>query len=989
MTTQPPLEPILEPLPRRHRVLLPPDPTEEELARNWTLSQSDRIEVFRCRGDGNRLRFALQLCMLRQYGRFLVEYETVPVRIANHLGRQLDLPPILFVEPPQREATDIEQEGRIRRYLGFVPFSSEMRARLEEWIYTQVIERGPSTFELLIATEDLLLSWKVVLPARSTVERIIASVSSRAQEQMFHRIAEGLPLTIRSTIDELLEVPKEDRRSKLFELKAYPPEPTPAAILTHIERYHLLDSFNLTEVDFAGLNSHLIQFLAQIGRHYDVSELKRFASAKRYAIVTCFLWEAQKTVLDHIVAMNDQFLTGMSRRARNAFERRQQEARRQAKKSLDVVLRAVEILLDPDRRPETVVLELFLELNQVHLRQALSSCRMFQQMEEQGYLNELQTRHSHLKRYLPAFLDLPFRAESGMGALLEALDLARKLKTGQIKELPPHTPTQFISTTWRVALVQNNGQINPSVWEIGLAFALRDALRSGDLYLPASRHHVSFWNLVYDQARWSREREQAYRELHLPIQADHALERLQKEFGQVAESVDRGLPDNPFATIRDGKLKLSRRDALEIPDRVRQLRRTIETHLPRVRIEDLLLEVDSWCHFTREFRPLGGYTSRSENLYATLLAALVAHGTNLGIATMGQSAEGITVDMLQHVSRWFLRTETLKAANKVLVNYHASLELSSVWGDGTASSSDGQRFGIQASSLLASFYPRYFGYYDRAVTVYTHTSDQYSVFASRVISCLLREAIYVLDGLLKNDTILNPREHYTDTHGYTEHLFGLCYLLGYSFMPRLKDLPDQQLYTIGRTSYRRLDPLFHGNIDTALIQQQWDQLVRVAASLKNQTAPAHVVLQRLSRNAPSDRLARALTALGRVVKTIYILRYIHDPAIRQRVQLQLNRGELRHDLAKRLFFANQGIFRTGDYEEIMNKVSALSLLSNAVLVWNTVKIAEIVKTLQASGSSVLPEDLGRISPLVPGHVIPNGTYHFDRSGKLIQGGNIA
>jgi TnpA family transposase len=68
----------------------------------------------------------------------------------------------------------------------------------------------------------------------------------------------------------------------------------------------------------------------------------------------------------------------------------------------------------------------------------------------------------------------------------------------------------------------------------------------------------------------------------------------------------------------------------------------------------------------------------------------------------------------------------------------------------------------------------------------------------------------VLDGLLENDTILRPREHYTDTHGFTEQLFGLCLLLGYSFMPRLRDLANQQLYKVDRTlPLGRLQPLFH------------------------------------------------------------------------------------------------------------------------------------------------------------------------------------
>jgi TnpA family transposase len=99
----------------------------------------------------------------------------------------------------------------------------------------------------------------------------------------------------------------------------------------------------------------------------------------------------------------------------------------------------------------------------------------------------------------------------------------------------------------------------------------------------------------------------------------------------------------------------------------------------------------------------------------------------------------------------------------------------------------------------------------------------------------------------------------------------------------------------------------------------------------------------------------------------------------RRFQLQLNRGEARRSLARWLFFANRGEFRTGDYEEIMNKASCLSLLSNAVLVWNTLAITKIVTLLQGAGVAIADEDLAQISPLMQQHVIPNGTYHFAHS----------
>jgi hypothetical protein len=153
-----------------------------------------------------------------------------------------------------------------------------------------------------------------------------------------------------------------------------------------------------------------------------------------------------------------------------------------------------------------------------------------------------------------------------------------------------------------------------------------------------------------------------------------------------------------------------------------------------------------------------------------------------------------------------------------------------------------------------------------------------------------------------------------------------------------------------------------GTVDVALI--------RIAASLRNRTAPAHIVLTRLASSVPSDRLAKALTALGQALRTLYLLRYVHEEPLHARMQLQINRGEGRHQLARRLFFANQEAFQTGDYEEIMNKATCLSLLSNAVLVWNTMHMMRIIRQLRASGETMTTEELARISPLAFSHVIP-------------------
>ena len=411
------------------------------------------------------------------------------------------------------------------------------------------------------------------------------------------------------------------------------------------------------------------------------------------------------------------------------------------------------------------------------LRAAVETCDERQRLEERGEIDALRARYPGLRRYFPAFFALPFDGEPGSEAILAGLDVVRQLDAGTRTTVPPQTSTAFVPSKFQAALHQGDGTIDRRTWELGLAVAVRDGLRAGDVFLPASRRHTSFAHLIYAPSRWTQERDTAYTELQLPQAPDDFLTRLTTTFHETAQQAAQGLAENACATLRAGRLHLKRREALELPPRLTQLRRTIEGALPLVRIEDLLMQVDHWCAFTQAFRRPGERMPRIPNFTKTLLATLIAHGTNLGIAAMAHSVDDITTDMLQDMSQWCLREDTLQAANACVVDFHHRLPFSTVWGDGTITSSDGQRFGLQASSLLGSLYPRYFGYYDQALTVSTHIADQHSVFHTQVIACSVREAIYVLDGLLRNDTVLRPKEHFVDQHGFTDQLFGLCHLL--------------------------------------------------------------------------------------------------------------------------------------------------------------------------------------------------------------------
>ena len=917
-------------------------------------------------------------------GRFADDPERIPHEAIVHLAGQIGIHPPVRLAVLPRQATDSAIRHRVRAYLGFVPFSADAEARLTASLAELALD-GLGSVALVERAEAFLLMARVVLPARAALERLVASQNRQALEALFTRIAARFSASVRAAFDRLLGNAGDsdgdteaDGRATVGKFRTPPASSMGRFTRTAGERLEEINGLLRDLPDLGDISHRVLRQLAELCRRYDGHALRRFPAAKRYSLLACFLLDRRQGLLDDMVQAHDNHMTSLMRRARHAAEADARQLRQAAEAGLVTLIDTGEAVLAGDR--EESVAGLRERIGTDRLVDAVMACRAVAANDARGVVDAVIARYPDLRKSLPAFWSLPFVSDTGRDDLLVALDVVRRLDRGTIKALPDDVPTDFVPAGWQKALRDDRGQLRRSLWETALAVAVRDALRSGDLYLPHSRQHAGFWSLVLNEQLWANSRAACYADLGLSDRPAEHLAQLAREIGSAATALAEGLAANSFARIDQGELSLRRPDALAVTAELRSLRRLIESRMTWIRLEDVLLDVDRRCGFTRAFRPLAGYEPRGTDTYRTLLATLIAHGTNLGLTAMGSSVEGLMASDLQHASRWLVRDATLKAANAQIIEHLHRLPFAAVWGDGRLSSSDGQRFAAPPGTLIGAYHPRHFGYYDRAVSVYSHLSDRLGVYGTLVISCAPREATYVLTGILDNDTSIDPEMHTTDTHGFTEALWGLCHLLGIDFMPRLKDLADQRLWRINNCQVPdTLASLFAGNADAAAITEQWDQLVRIASSLKARTAPAHVVLQRLTSSGPSDRVAKALTALGRLVKTRNILRYLHDEPLRLRIQTQLNRGEARHGLARWLFFADQGEFRTSDLEMIMNKASCLSLLSNAVVLWNTLQIERIVTELRAGGTTIRDEDLVHVWPLQRRHITPNGVYFANRT----------
>ena len=960
---------------RYHPISLPSDFSDEEMARDWTLSQEDITEIGKYQ-NRFRLFVAIQLCAIRLYGRFLSDIHDLSPRIYNYLNTQLSLPPSMTVDVPSRKATITVHRANLLDYLEFQKFDSVTQQKLQIWLELKV-DQGFLPNELFQQTEKYLLTRRILLPGPSVLERLIIHVCSRVHTQIFSSIYQQLNPDLRSAIDHLLTVSQGEARSYFSQLKAYPPAATITSLKVYLARYQAVLETGIDDWKPSVLQPAFIDYLFKLARRYSATDLKRFNEHKRYAMMSCFLLETRKVLLDHLVKMHDQYIIDIARQSKNSYEKKHREYRKRQKKAIDIVLDTADVLLDwPDNRSMNNN-EFFEQVDKQKLIESRKDLRAFKRLVERGLGDFLLARYPSLRKYFAQFIHLPFAVSQGNEGLMQAIEIVRKLDGGELKKLPFDAPTAFVPKELRCALFDKEENLNRNAWETGLALAIKDALRSGDLYLPQSKHHVSFWDLTLSDTRWQDIRDESYTQLNQPLPSK-AKVVLTEQFHQATDKAKERFSADNFATIEEGRLKLKRDDKAALPDSVTKVQKVIDASLPLIRIEQLLMEVDKLTKFSRHFTPIANRQSRPPHFYRTLMAAIISQATNLGIVSMSASVKDITVDMLRRVLDDFVREETLTAASGEIVNQHHQLPLSAVHGSGEVSSSDAQRFRIRASSLLASYYPRYYGYYEKAIGIYTHVSDQYSVFSTKIISCSPREALYVLDGLLENNTILKIREHTTDTHGYTEIIFALCHLLGFYFMPRIRDLKDQQLYRVDRNlDLGVFTPLLNKTADLDIVIEQWEAMIRVALSLKKRTAPAHVIVQRLTNSFPSDRLRKAFTNLGRIIKTQYILRYLTDEQLRRTVQRQLNKGEYRHKLPRRIFFADQGEFTTGDYEEIMNKASCLSLVSNAILYWNTKKIDSIIENLRQQGEDIDSQALPHISLLPFKHVIPNGAYFIE------------
>lgn len=855
-----------------------------------------------------------------------------------------------------------------------VPTRGETLKELEQFLLDRAMEHDSPSL-LFHQAAEFLISARVVRPGVVTLMEMVATARVGAGALTSEKVDHLLTRPMRADLDRLLVHDPEIGATRLAWLTTPAVEATPTSIKLAIDKLVYLRALDAHLLDLSMLPRERRRFLATLGRRSTVQGLDR-RGERRFPILLAVVAQSAVDQLDEVIALFDQAVSGRESHAKaKTDEALAERAKRGEARQLlmDVIL---PILVDPGVPDERVGGMLRERIGMDKLRE-VAAVRWKPLPRDHGRLAALEASYTYLRKFTPRVLaTIDFQGGPGTADLMDAVAILKELNRTGGRKVPAGAPTSFVSARYAdyLAKARKSGDDTAfrHYWELCTVLALRDGLRSGNVFVPGSRRYADPGTYLYTHEQWESKRAEFCKLVRKPADATDAIEQVKEEFHQALEDLEETLANaspNDVGAVRldeAGRLVIPPLSAENIPAEAKELREELSGMLPFVPIASLLIELDARTKFLDCFIHAGGRKSKlSVEQKRNILAMLIAGATNLGLTRMSEAC-GVSYDTLAWTQEWYVREETLREANTVLVNHHYKLELAGKFGGGTMSSSDGQRFPVRGKSLTAREMNIHGG---RVLSTYTHVSDQWSTYGTKQIVPTTREGHYTLDEMLGNATDLPIHEHATDTHGATLVNFGLFDLVGKVLTPRMRDLGRITMLRVDTPAatsalYPHAGPLLADRWNEDLICQCYPDLLRLGGSLKFGEATASLIVGKWSAASRQNTLAAALKEWGRMRRTIHAARYLSDPVYRRKISRQLNKGESLHALRRDLHYAQQGTIVRPHLQDQTEQAWCLTILTNAVITWTTEYYGMAIKELRAQGREV-PDEL--LSFIAPGH----------------------
>ena len=978
---------VLSPSQRLKLDGLPVDPDDRLLARHHTLAEEELAVARKRRGRSNRLGFAVLLALLRFPGRPLRSDERAPEKVVRYVASQVgEDPGAMDAYPAGRDATRREHLSEIYENFGFRPFGGAARGELLGWLsgVAAMTDSGAALVEALL---EEMRRRRIVAPALYAVEGVAWEARRDSRERTSSALVGGLSDGQILGLDSLLATARDAARSPLVWLRQPPGSPSPDNFLKVVEKLRFVRSLGLSAEAARAVHHNRLSRLAAEGARMTPQNLSTLEAGRRRATLVAYLLERSASLTDEALEMHDRIVGEAMAGAKRTRDENLKGRGKQVNEKVGLyagvgraIIAAREGGLDPYALLEGFVTwERFVE--------SVAEAEDLALPEAFDFLEHLKDHHRRLRRYAPLLLEsFEFSAAPPSESLLGAVEVLKEMNAAKKRKVPETAPTDFVRPRWEPYVFGDDGSIDRAGFEACVLSKLKDGLRSGDVYVGGSNRFRDFEDYLLPRHAW----EGMLASGDVPVAVNPNLDEYLAERGELLHGelskVARMLPKGelPGVELENGELRVSRLKKDE-PEGLDNFRRRLYSFLPRIRLTDLLVEVDAMTGFSGHLTDLRtGRPCRDREL---VYAAVLADGTNLGLTKMAEATDDprVTYERLAWAADWHVREETYQKAIAEVVNAHYRLPFSSHWGEGRTSSSDGQVFFAGGPKDALSQPNARYGR-DRGVVFYTHVSDQYAPFYSKVINTTVRDATHVLDGLLYHESDLDLREHHSDTEGFTDQVFGATHLLGYRFAPRIRNMKKTKIFPMRKPSrYPSLAALIGGTIKVKDIRANWDEVLRLITSVRTGTVTASLILKKLANYPRQNGLAKALREIGKVERSLFGLAWYQDLELRRRVNAGLNKGEARNALARAVFFNRLGELRDRSYEDQQGRASGLALLTAAIALWNAAYLERAVAALQARGEEVPDEYLAHLSPLEWEHITLTDVYRWDLDGHVAVG----
>lgn len=614
------------------------------------------------------------------------------------------------------------------------------------------------------------------------------------------------------------------------------------------------------------------------------------------------------------------------------------------------------------------------------------------------YRQSVQTRISgsythHYRQILPLLLEvLTFHSNNEQyKPLLEAMAIV----SAYLEEDDPFYPEDqdvpmddVIQKQWQSWIFQpdrkGKRRIRRVRYELCVLQSLRDKLRCKEIWVAgADRYRNPDEDVPAD---FSDKRNEYYDALTLPPAADEFVQRLKTQLAEALQMCNDSLPANPAVAIlpkAGGWIRVTPLAKQTEPTNLRYLKNYIKQRWWMTSLLDIIKEVDFRVGFTDSFASLTGQERlpRAE-LQKRLLLCLFGLGSNTGLISVSMGNHGVSYDNLQYIRRRFVSKEALRHAISRVVDATMTIKQPHIWGEtATWCASDSKQFGAWNQNLRAQWHKRY---RQAGVMVYWHVAKQSLCIYSQLKAPSSSEVAAMIEGVLRHCTAMQVDRNYVDTHGQSEVAFAFCHLLGFQLMPRYKDLHEQKLALPDKEAaknYPHLQLILQQAIDWELIARQYDEMVKYATALRLGTAEAEAILKRFTRHNLQHPTYKALSELGRAIKSIFLCLYLTHEEVRREVQEGLNVIENWNSANSFIFYGKRGEISTNDVDAQEIAILSMHLLQSCLVYINTLMAQEVLAEPKWS-NRMTEADWRGLTPLFYLHVNPYGLFELDMEKRI-------